>query len=308
VISSHHLTVFDAVAREGSLGAAAHALGCTQSTVSHHLAALETQLNTTLFVRGRRGVELTDRGRVLRDHAELILSQLVTAERAVHDSASLREGMLRLGTFATAGATFVPQILRMFRKEHPGVEVQVIQDHVSIDEVRAGRLDVGIVSTTPDYWVRPIPGVSLTRLFTDPLLLAVPAHHAFASRSSVSLSELASERWITTRAERDPMHALLVRAARDAGFELRISAQAHDHTVRAKWIGAGLGIGLVPGLAAAGVDPDIMLIELAEPLAREVSAVTLADGRSVTAMAFMRLLRRTAALDGVRVEANAAAN
>ena len=292
MINSHHLTVFDAVAREGSLGAAAHALGRTQSTVSHHLAALESQLNATLFVRGRRGVELTDRGRVLLDHAQLILSQLVTAERAVHDSAGLREGRLRVGTFATAGGTFLPQVLRGFRKEHPGVEVQLIQDHVSIDEVRAGGLDVGIVSTTPDYWVRPIPGVSLTRLFTDPLLLAVSVEHHLASRKSVSLAELASERWITTRSERDPMNALLARAARDAGFELRISAQAHDHTVRAKWIGAGLGIGLVPRLAAPGVEADVVLIELAEGLAREVSAVTLADGRSVTATAFMRILRR----------------
>jgi DNA-binding transcriptional LysR family regulator len=297
MISSHHLSVFDAVAREGSLGAAAHALGCTQSTVSHHLAALETHLNTTLFVRGRRGVELTDRGRVLRDHAQLILSQLVSAERAVHDSANLREGALRIGTFATAGGTFLPRVLRRFRDAHPGVEVTIVQDHVSVDEVRAGRLDVGIVSTTPDYWTRPLPGVSLTRLFTDPLILGVPADHPYAGRQSVAMTQLASERWITTRSERDPMHILLVRAAREAGFELRVAAQAHDHTVRAKWIGAGIGIGLIPRLASPEIGSDIALVELSEPIAREVSAVTLADGRSVTAMAFMRLLRRMTTLD-----------
>ena len=67
-------------------------------------------------MRGRRGAELTDRGRVLRDHADLILSQLLTAERAVHDSANLREGVLRLGTFASAGASFVPRLLRRFRE------------------------------------------------------------------------------------------------------------------------------------------------------------------------------------------------
>jgi DNA-binding transcriptional LysR family regulator len=88
------------------------------------------------------------------------------------------------------------------------------------------------------------------------------------------------------------MHVLLMEAARAAGFEPRMSGRAHDHTVRASWIGAGIGIGLVPQLVTPSLGTDLAIVELSDPIAREVSAVTLADGRSITATAFLRLLHR----------------
>ncbi|MDO8210245.1 LysR family transcriptional regulator [Conexibacter sp. CPCC 206217] len=295
MISSNHLRVFEAVAREGSFGGAAHVLGHSQSTVSHHLAALEEQLGTILFVRSRRGVELTDRGRVLLDHAELILSQLVAAERAVQDSASLREGMLRMSTFGTAGMTFVPRILRAFRNEHPGVGISLEQCDIpsaAVDDVRERRLDVAVVYTTPEYWVRPVPGLSVVRLFSDPFVLLLPAGHPCADRDAVEISELAGEGWITASSDEHPCHRLLMRAGQRVGFEPRIAGRTDDYTVTGDWVAAELGIALIPQLAVPRLRGDLALVPLqGEPVARDVSAIVLGDGSSVAATAFMRHLR-----------------
>lgn len=298
MISSHHLSIFEAVAREGSIGGAASLLGYTQSTVSHHLAALEAQLGTSLFVRGRRGVELTDRGRVLRDHAELVLTQLAAAERAVQDSATLREGTLRVATFATAGSTFVPRLLAEFREEHPGVRITVQENEApeeTLADVRSRRTDVGFLFTTPDYWVRPLPGIALHRLFADPFLVALPLGHPMSGQATVPLSELATERWVTARAGDDPCAVLLDRACAAAGFEPDVAVRVDDYGVVGSCVRAGLGIALVPRLAVPQLREGLAVLELAdEPIRRDVHAVLLGDGSSITATTFMRRVRQLA--------------
>jgi DNA-binding transcriptional LysR family regulator len=179
-------------------------------------------------------------------------------------------------------------LLGDFRKEHPGVDISVIQCEMPIDEVRGRRLDVGIVATTPDYWVRPVLGLSLFHLFTDAYAVALPMDHAYAARDTIALTELTNERWITTRSDEDPSHILLLRSVR---ADVRISARTDDYTVTGSWVAAGLGIALVPQLAVPRLGKDVALVAPTEPVARDVSAIVLADGSSATATAFVRHLR-----------------
>lgn len=146
---------------------------------------------------------------------------------------------------------------------------------------------------TPGYWVSPIPGLSLVRLFRDPFLPALPVDHPYASRSTSSVGELSGERWVTTRSERDPSHALLLRAAAESGFQPRISVHADDYTVAGSLIAAGIGIGLVPQLAISRLASGVQILKLNETIARDVSAVVQSDGSSVTATVFMRHLHRS---------------
>jgi DNA-binding transcriptional LysR family regulator len=291
----HHLRVFEAVAREGSLGEAAHALGCTQPTVSHHLAALEKDLGTTLFVRGRRGVEPTDRGRVLLAHVDLILRQVDTAQRAVRDLVELREGVLRVATFATAGATFLPPLIVSFREAHPGIRVLLQECQIpadAVEDVRTRRVDLAVVNTTPDHWLRPVPGLAIAKLFSDPLHVVVPATHPFADQQTIALSDLAGESWITGRNEDDPCNVLLHRAAQAVGFEPEIAVRVDDFATMGGCVSAGLGVALVPQLAVPRLPKDVKVAELAGgSLARDVSAIVSGDGSSLPAAAFMKELR-----------------
>jgi len=108
MLDVRRMRVLREVAARGSFSAAAEALAYTQSAVSQQIAALEREAGTVLVERMSRGVKLTDAGRALVVHADVILARLADAEAELDAIAGLRGGRLRLTTFATAGATADP--------------------------------------------------------------------------------------------------------------------------------------------------------------------------------------------------------
>src|SRR5712691_7554175 len=126
-VELRHLIALEAVAREGSFGRAAISLGYTQSAVSQQIATLERIVGERLLERpgGPRAVSLTEAGELLLRHAEAIVARL-DAARA--DMAALRAGetgMLRVGTYQSVGARVLPAVMRRFRGEHPGIELEL---------------------------------------------------------------------------------------------------------------------------------------------------------------------------------------
>ena len=117
------LRVLREVSMRGSFSAAAESLAYTQSAVSQQIAALEREAGTVLVERRARGVHLTEAGRALVAHADVILARLADAEAELEAIAGLRGGRLRLVSFPTAGATIAPLAIARFRARHPGVEV-----------------------------------------------------------------------------------------------------------------------------------------------------------------------------------------
>src|SRR6201986_2767488 len=91
------LRVLVAVARHGSVTAAAHSLNYAQPSVSHHLARLEAGTGTKLIQKAGRGIRLTDAGRLLAERASEIIGRLDAAENELAAYSGLRAGRLRLG-------------------------------------------------------------------------------------------------------------------------------------------------------------------------------------------------------------------
>src|ERR671915_2459779 len=102
------LRVLRAVAEHGSFSAAAEALSYTQPAISQQVAALEKQAGTVLVDRTSRGVRLTEAGRSLVDHAEVVLARLAAAEAELEAMAGVRGGRVRLASFPTAGGPPLP--------------------------------------------------------------------------------------------------------------------------------------------------------------------------------------------------------
>src|SRR5215213_7180599 len=117
------LRVLREVAAQGSFSAAADSLAYTQSAVSQQIAALEREAGTVLVDRNARGVRLTEAGRALVRHTEVILSRLADAEAELEAIAGLRSGRLRLAAFASAGSTIMPKAIGRFREEHPSIDL-----------------------------------------------------------------------------------------------------------------------------------------------------------------------------------------
>src|SRR5919112_2842785 len=109
MLDVRRLRVLREVAARGSFSAAAEALAYTQSAVSQQIAALEREAGTTLVERNARGVRLTDAGRALVAHADVILTRLADAEAELEAIAGARGGRVRIRLFPSAGAADPPR-------------------------------------------------------------------------------------------------------------------------------------------------------------------------------------------------------
>jgi len=141
------LRVLVAVARHGSVTAAAHALNYAQPSVSHHLARLEAETGTKLVQRAGRGIRLTDAGRLLADRATEVLGRLDAAENELAVFAGLRAGRLRLAAFPSALSTIVPPAAAILRDRHPSVDLRLTEAEPpeALRMLRAGYVDVALV-------------------------------------------------------------------------------------------------------------------------------------------------------------------
>jgi DNA-binding transcriptional LysR family regulator len=127
VLDVTRLRVLVAVARHGSVTAAARALRYAQPSVSHHLARLEAETGSRLVQRVGRGIRLTAAGRLLAERAEEILGRLDAAETELAEQTGLRAGRVRLAAFPSALGTFVPDAAAAFAAAHPGVELRLTE-------------------------------------------------------------------------------------------------------------------------------------------------------------------------------------
>ncbi|MEU8619725.1 LysR family transcriptional regulator [Streptomyces sp. NPDC048623] len=284
--------VFLAVARAGSFTAAARTLGYTQSAVSRQIQALEDETGAALFERLPRGVRLSEAGRVLLPHAEAVRERLALAHAELAALRTLDGGLLRLGAFASAGAALVPRAQAAFRTRHPGVAVTRVEGpsvkHLGL--VAAGEEDLAVVSPAADGAAPD--GVRLHHLLDEPMLVALERGHPCAGRRDVRLAALADEEWIGVH---ERLEDTLFGPAVAAGFRPRTGLVATDWMGKLGAVAAGLGVTLVPALAATSVRPDVALVTIHpdDVPYRRICAAT-PQVPTVAATAFLALLQETA--------------
>lgn len=280
-LSTVWLRAFLEVARHGSFTVAARTLGWTQSAVSRQISSLEAAWGgAPLFDRLPRGVRLTEAGRALLPYAESVAEALRAAGR---DLTALREGTggrLRFGAFATADAALVPHALAAFRARRPGVRVTREEGSTQtlLERLTAGQLDLAVVSTTGRA---PLEASTLHHLLDESLYVAVPAAHPLAGHPGpVRLGQLADADWVSGSPR--PEGTLLDAALRE-GFRPRIAHVVGEWTAKQGYVAAGLGVTLVPALAATAVRPGLALLPVLDEgaPARAVYAATV-RGRSLT--------------------------
>jgi len=282
------LRLFDEVARSGSFTAAAELLGYTQSAVSRRIAALERATGGPLFERLARGVRLTPAGVSLHRHAIAVLDRL---ERASEELAAIHGGSggtLRVGAFATANVDLVPGTLKRFAERWPEVGLRLVEGLTTrlMERLRAGALDVAVISDYPAGL--PADGGRIVPLCVDRLLVALPRSHRLAAEPDVDLRDLAGERWIEAAPRGQP--TLLVTACAAAGFTPRSGLRVAEWMGKFGFVAAGLGVTLVPELAARAVPADLVLRPLRGPApARKVYAA-LPEVPLPAAQEFVRLL------------------
>lgn len=264
MLDVRRMQVLLAIVEEGSVTAAATALGYTPSAVSQQLLRLEREVGQPLLERHARGMVPSDAGVTLAGHARKVLRQLAAAEADLAEIAGIRRGTVSLGTFPTVGSSFLPLAVQRYRRLYPAIQMTI----------RSGREDdllrmleegtIGL-SLLWDYeWKRmDAADLVLADLFTDPTVLLVGADHRLARRRSVNLAQLADEQWII-RAGGHPVVEVLERSALAAGFTPRISFHANDYQEAQAMVSVGLGIALAPRTATVNQHPDVRVISLGD--------------------------------------------
>ena len=136
-----HLAALRAVAREGSFGAAAASLGYTQSAVSQQIPTLERAVGERLIERpgGPRRVSLTEAGEVVLGHAERVVAGMEAAWADLQALSAGEAGTLRVGTYQSVGARILPDLMRRFVADRPGVEVHLTESDLRPGAARPAR-------------------------------------------------------------------------------------------------------------------------------------------------------------------------
>src|SRR5580765_3249833 len=233
------LRVIDAVARHGSVTAAARELHYSQPSVTHHLARLEAETGAQLVQRAGRGIRLTAAGLLLAERAAEIVGRVDAADAELAAPVGLRAGRVRLAGFSSALGSLVPRAIAALRASHPGLQVTLTDAHPpeALELLRAGQVDVAVIFRYDETEPEP-SGVRLHHLLDDPLYLL--------SLRRRSLDSLRDETWIAG-CDRCREHLLAVCA--QAGFTPRIGYTSDDMVVLQALVAAGLGVTTIPGLA-----------------------------------------------------------
>jgi DNA-binding transcriptional LysR family regulator len=127
---------FLAVMREGSLSAAARALGMTQPSLGRHVRQLETDLGVALFTRSPLGLAPTENAHELVPHAQAMAAASAALRRAASASNHEIRGVVRLTCSEVVGAEVLPPMLAAFRRQHPGIVIELSLSNQSEDLLR----------------------------------------------------------------------------------------------------------------------------------------------------------------------------
>ncbi len=263
------LRVIEAVARNGSVTAAAKELDYSQPSVTHHLRRLEAETGAQLLQRVGRGIRVTPAGQLLADRASEILGRIDAADAELSAHVGLTAGRVRLAGFASAIGSLVPEAVAALAARHPGLQVSLTDTHPpeAIDLLRAGEVEVAIIFRYDETEPEP-SGVRLHHLLDDPVYVLS------TRRERGGLVGLRDATWIAG-CERCSSHLLSICA--DAGFEPRIGYSSDDMVVMSKLVAAGLGVATQTGLALRAHGPDGIVATELRGSQRHIYAATYGD-------------------------------
>ena len=272
MLDVRRLEVLSASVREGSLAAAARALGLTPGAASQAIGALEAQVGVALLERLPRGVRPTPAGERLAAHADAVLAALT---RAQSELAGHVGQTVRIAAFSTAIIGLLPDLLERVQTGSPDVEIQIreLEPPAARAALRAGECDLALVNhyslLTPDTrgpW-------ELAHLRDEDVLVALPPGHPLAGRATVSMRQLAAEPWITQQPG-SSCQELVQRVCSAAGFVPDVAATCFDFRAILALVGAGHGVSLIPELALTGLrEPPVALVRARPKIHRRINAL-----------------------------------
>jgi DNA-binding transcriptional LysR family regulator len=270
------LRLFIAIAEERNLTRGAARVHLAPSSASHRLRQLEEALNTPLFERQARGLELTRAGETLLRNARQVFARIEQMHADLSPYAAGIRGHVSLWANTHATHSFLPDDLAGFLKQHPQVSVS-LEERTSTEialAVASGEVEVGVLADAGSG-----AGVELIPYRRDRLVLIVPGGHALAARAQVCFAEVLDQAFVMLHAG-SAIHTFTMNAAAALGRHLDVRIQVRSFEAVCRMVGAGVGIGLVPrsAVASAGLREPPLVLEMDEAWAQRDLQVCVRQG------------------------------
>ncbi len=248
----------------GSFTKAAEILNYSQSGISRMINDLEKEWKITLLERNRTGVKLTSDGSRLLPYAKSLCEEYQKLQIQVDDLHGVQSGIIRIGTFSSVATHWLPNIIKAFQKDYPGIDYELLLgDYTEIEEwIAEGRVDCGFLRlpTRPEF--------ETIYLEQDNLLAILPENHPLAKCDKVPLADLCHEPFM-----------LLEKGAKAEISEVfernHLTPQVHfttwDDYAIMSMVESGLGISILPQLILKRIPYHIVAKELDVPAYRHIA-------------------------------------
>jgi LysR family transcriptional regulator, nitrogen assimilation regulatory protein len=237
------LRYFTAIARCGSFSKAADEVFVAQSALSHQLAQLEDELDTSLFHRNRRGVELTDAGRIFHSHATAILRQVEDAKASVRVAEDEPSGKVVFGIPHSVSNALALPLLMALRRELPKVDLELTEELTGnlVPQLRSGQVSLAVLfddGTLDEFETTP--------LIDEQIFLIGASSLQFPSKRSIQLKQ-ALQMPLILPAHPHGIRPIIEKTARSNGLPPpNVIADISSISILRTTLLAGLGYTLLP--------------------------------------------------------------
>jgi DNA-binding transcriptional LysR family regulator len=272
-VSISGLQAIASLASEGSMTAAARALGYTPSAVSQQISKLERDVHQVLVEQNGRVATLSAAGRLVADVAHRVLEEIEEMEAQLENQRKTVAGTLNIAAFATATRGIVPAALRCLRVNWPGLECHLVEadSHHAMALVEDGSVDIAVVHDWLEMPLVLTAGLSARRLGDDISDALVHESHPLAGCRSVAMADLSDEAWLYEPGS--VAHDLLIRSFAGVPNARRFEHVVVEYASQIAMVAEGMGVALVPRMGRGAVPPTVRVLPVEPTPTRQVYAV-----------------------------------
>lgn len=291
-IKLDHYKIFFEVANNLSFSRAAEQLFITQSAVSQSVRHLESQLDTRLFIRGKKGVSLTPEGELLYEYIKNAIFLIDKGEREIQKIKNLETGNLRIGVSDTISRYLLLPYLEKFNRTYPMVNLQIVNrtSIQAVDLLKSGQVDLAFINLplTDD-------AIEMERYGDVQDIFVAGSRFRFLYGRAVTLRELADYPLIFLEKNSNTRN-YVENFFLSKGIQLTPEIELGSHDLVLEFARINLGIACVTQEFSRQylTDDTLHKIDVTDPIPKRGIGICKLKGVSVSAAgnAFLKLMRK----------------
>ncbi|WP_242235510.1 LysR family transcriptional regulator [Bacillus cereus group sp. BfR-BA-01316] len=248
----------------GSFTKAAGMLNMTQPAVSHAISSIESELGVTILIRDKRkGLIVTEVGNRILVHIREILNGVEKIEQEVAMEKGHEVGTIRIGSFPSASAYFLPKMINIFREKYPNLELVLCEGTLKeVEDWLLSRvIDIGIV-------ILPNKDMEIVPLTKGKMVVVLREDHPLCKKKSITISDLENEPIILCKGGYEPP---IIDMFKQENVPLRAEYVISTVTTALNMIQEGLGIAILAELSLTSLPKNIQTRELEPQVWREIA-------------------------------------